>query len=207
MGSPSTLTSSAMSRDAAPRLMTMSFSAVSRIFFPWQLPVASMSARDSNLNSPRQTHFQRARRVPSEGTAVRKPRPPMLTPRIGVCEPAICRGDVQHRAVAAENQQQIHLARQRGRRRSSTTACACRQRCDEPRGLAEVRGARGLLGIADEADALDFVSLFFQSAPKILCCPPGRAAGIPSHRASSSRAARRQNLPTPPARVRGSPGR
>src|ERR1035437_7221489 len=90
MGSPFTLTSSAIKREIAPRLMTMSLSAAALIFFPRPVPVASMSARDSNLNSPRQTTFSASASL-SEGTAVRKPRPPMLTPSMGVLEPAICR--------------------------------------------------------------------------------------------------------------------
>src|SRR5271154_1713201 len=90
MSSPSTLTSKAMSRETAPRLTTMSFNADARIFFPLPMPEASINARDSNLNSPFQTHFN-ARASAAAGTPVRKPRPPILTPRIGVGEPAISR--------------------------------------------------------------------------------------------------------------------
>src|SRR5882757_3000887 len=90
MSSPSRLTSSAMSRETAPRLTTMSLSAEARIFFPLPLPVASIKARDSNRNSPFQTHL-RAEASSADGTPVRNPRPPILTPSIGVGEPAMSR--------------------------------------------------------------------------------------------------------------------
>src|ERR1035437_4018666 len=90
MGSPFALTSSAMSRETAPRLMTISLSAMAWTLRPRQTPVTSMSARDSKLNSPCQSSFNASASL-SEATAVRKPRPPMLTPSRGVLEPAICR--------------------------------------------------------------------------------------------------------------------
>ena len=94
-------------------------------------------------------------------------------------------------AVAAEDQQQIHRARQRGGVRTDISPQAGglggggvainlpARRADQPGGLGHGLGAGGLAGVADQPDALDFVSDFFQSTPKILCCPPGRAGGIP----------------------------
>src|SRR5882724_4435249 len=90
MGSLSTPTSSVMSRAPAPRLATMSLSAASWIFFPLQIPLTSINARDSNLKLPLQICFSACASW-LDGTAVRKPSPPMLMPRMGVGEPAMSR--------------------------------------------------------------------------------------------------------------------
>ena len=111
-------------------------------------------------------------------------------------------GNVQHRAVAAKHQQQVHFARQRGGVAAHGTFQSGQPggpgvaqhlssgALNEPRGFANAVGAGGLVGIADQPDAFDFVSLFFQSAPKIPCCPPVRATVIPPHPASATRIAR-----------------
>jgi hypothetical protein len=61
----------------------------------------------------------------------------------------------QHRAVPAEDHQQIHLARERGdvaiHKRFAPGAL------DETRRPADNAGALGLLGIADQPDAPDFI--------------------------------------------------
>ena len=111
-------------------------------------------------------------------------------------------GDVQHRTVAAKHQQQVHFARQR----SGVAAHGIFQSgqpggpgvaqhlssgtLNKSRGLANAVGTGGFIEIADETDAFDFVSLFFQSAPKIPCCPPVRATVIPPRPASATRVAR-----------------
>src|SRR5436190_11039643 len=68
----------------------MSFRAAWSILFPLEKPVACSRLRLSKWYCPAQTRLS-APAIWFEGTAVRKPRPPMLIPRIGVREPAISR--------------------------------------------------------------------------------------------------------------------
>ena len=137
----------------------MSLSAVSRIFCPWQIPLASISSRDSNLNSPRQTYFS-ARASSSMGTPVRKPKAADIDAehrRGGTGDVA---GDAQHRAVAAKDQKQIHFARERGGVAVQRTALRP-ARWMSRAALRMISAQAALFGIADKPDALDFVSFRF----------------------------------------------
>jgi hypothetical protein len=70
--------------------MTMSLRAHMRMGWPWHWPVASMRGRDSMTKSLRQSFSKPAARSLEE-TAVRKPRRPILMPRMGVPEPLVSR--------------------------------------------------------------------------------------------------------------------
>ena len=83
MSSPSTLTSSAMSRETAPRLTTMSLSAVSRIVWPLQTPLASMSVARFKLEFAAPDLLQRARPVLA-GHGGEKAQAAELMPSMGV---------------------------------------------------------------------------------------------------------------------------
>jgi len=83
-------TSNSMRREAIPRLTTISFRAVWCSKRPSARPTASISTRFSKWYSPFQTR-SRAWESWDEGTAVRKPRLPILMPSMGVREPAISR--------------------------------------------------------------------------------------------------------------------
>jgi len=75
-------------RGTEPRLMTKSFIASSRNRPPSASPVAESSVRDSTENSRAAIdRIALAKSFPE--TAVRKPMPPMFTPKIGVPEPAV----------------------------------------------------------------------------------------------------------------------
>ena len=125
----------------------------------------------------------------------------------------------QHRAVAAEDEQQIRFAREFGGV-GADFAFQFRQpggggvaddfasgALEEARGGTDAGGAGGFVRVADEADALEMVSGLFQSALKILCCRRGRAGEIQPHRASKGQSAPRQILSTRRSRVHARRGR
>ncbi len=102
----------------------------------------------------------------------------MFTPSMGVCGTGDLPRGVQHGAVAAEDQEQIHRAGQGGHLRqrralqprepggdffANHRASAAP---DELRGGADTRGASGFLRVAHEADALEMVSDFFNQCQK-----------------------------------------
>ena len=160
---------------------------------PLTLPVACKSDRDSNLNSPFQTCF-RAWGNSEEGTAVRKPRLPMLMPKHRECGSRRFRGrraESCHRRQipAARSTSRAKGRRRRGRsfafRPASRAVCSVAVNLASRRELPACAASRttaergDLLGVSDQSDSLDFVSQFFQSAPKIPYCPRAQAPGIP----------------------------
>ena len=169
-------------------------------FLPLQFPLTSISARDSYLKFTASRFVQRVGPDRLDGTAVRNPRPPILMPSNGVVEPAISRAAREHRAVAAENQEQVRFPRER--RDIAVHNGFAPGAFDEPRGLADDLGASGLSELPISPTRLDFSSAVFQSTPKILCCPPGRAAAIPPRRASQSQFARQRIRAILPKSVR-----
>jgi hypothetical protein len=90
----------------------MSLSASGDEFFPVEDPGGLDQRAGFKFVFARPDVFQRFASL-SDCTAVRKPRPPMLTPSIGVFGTGDLPRGVQHRAVAAEDEQQINFARQR----------------------------------------------------------------------------------------------
>ena len=99
--------------------------------------------------------------------------------------------DAQHGAVTAEHEQQVHFPRQGGgvgandriksrKLRGSRVAVKLAPGGgDEPSGLADRPGARGLVRISNNADSFDFVSQRFQSAPEIPYYRPAQAPATP----------------------------
>ena len=192
-----------MRRDTAPRLTTMSLSRFAE-FLPVAYAAGFNQCARFNFEIAAPDLFQRARQLTGRNGGEKTESADVDAENWRGRTGDVARG-AEHRAVAAENEEQIRLARER--RDVAVNDRLASGAFDQLRGLADYFGARGLVGIADQADALYFVSLFFQSAPKIPCCPPGRAAAIPSRRASSTRFARRQMIPIPsaPAHARRNP--
>src|SRR6185312_14811580 len=126
-GAPSTLTCNSIRRETIPRLMTKSLSAVWRMGLPSQRMSASMSARGSKMNLPCHT-WRNAEASPEEETAVRKPSPPMLMPRMGVCRPAISRATRLILSASFFNQHQKFFITRRSQQRRFGDAAPAQSR-------------------------------------------------------------------------------
>ena len=135
--------------------------------------------------------FKRLRQS-SDGTAVRKPRPPMLMPEHGRARAGDFAGHAQHSAVAAKHEQQVHLRARLAA--SGQVTILSRAACAVAGSAAHfaARGANQPGGVRTTCCKLTFSEFpisptrlilsarIFQSTPKTLCFPPGRAAGIRS---------------------------
>lgn len=96
----------------------------------------------------------------------------------------------QHRTIATENEQQVHLTREGGwvwkdrgldpggRRRGRISEHLSVGSAKQTDSLTNSFAAGDHLRMANQSDAFDPVTWIFQSAPKTLCYPPGRAAAI-----------------------------
>ena len=184
MGSPSTLTQRDEARDGAVADDDVVEGGIAD-FFAVQMPLASMRARDSNLNSPRHTVFKASRQLVGRNGG-EKAEAADVDAEHGRFGAGNVARDLKHGAVAAKNEEQIHFrARCCGVGEDAHFSLATRAvtssddefaagALDERGGRADDRGEADFSRLPMRP-IVGFVSVVFQSAREILCCRPGRA--------------------------------